>query len=75
MCLAVPGKIIDIQGDFATIDYDGIRKRANVSLIEAEEGDYVLVHAGFAIEKVREELAIQNIDQLKEYLKDERSDR
>lgn len=74
MCLAVPGKIVHIKGDIAMIDYDGIRKSANVSLIEAKAGDYVLVHAGFAIDKVNEELAIQNIKQLKEYIQDERPD-
>lgn len=55
MCLAVPGKIISIddKNNQATIDYGNktIRK-ANISLVEVSIGDYVLVHAGFAIQKV-----------------------
>ncbi|NOR84938.1 HypC/HybG/HupF family hydrogenase formation chaperone [archaeon] len=50
MCLAIPGKIIKIDGDTATIDYDGITKTAKITLITPKIGDHVLVHAGFAIE-------------------------
>ena len=50
MCLAIPGKIIKITGDTATIDYNGITKKAKISLITPKIGDDVLVHAGFAIE-------------------------
>ena len=57
MCLALPGKIEKIDGEKAIIDYDGIKKEANVSFIDCKEGDYVLVHVGFAIEKIDEERA------------------
>ena len=57
MCLAIPGKIDNIEGENATIDYDGIKKRANISLIDCKVGDYVLVHAGFAIEIIDEKKA------------------
>ena len=50
MCLAVPGKVIEIQGDKAKIDYGGVIRDANISLVPAKVGDYVVVHAGFAIE-------------------------
>ncbi|MBW6462507.1 MAG: HypC/HybG/HupF family hydrogenase formation chaperone [DPANN group archaeon] len=50
MCLAIPGKIIEIDKDNATIDYNGIKKQAKIILISPKIGDYVLVHAGFAIE-------------------------
>ena len=50
MCLAIPGKIIEINGDTATIDYNGITKEAKIYLITPKIGDNVLVHAGFAIE-------------------------
>lgn len=52
MCLALPGKIIEINGENATIDYGGIKKEANISFIECKIGDYVLVHVGFAIEVI-----------------------
>ena len=55
MCLAVPGKIISIdhKNNQATIDYGNktIRK-ANISLVQVSIGDYILVHAGFAIQKL-----------------------
>ena len=55
MCLAVPGKIIDVdeKNDKATVDYgDGTTRLANISLVQVKRGEYVLVHAGFAIQKV-----------------------
>lgn len=59
MCLAVPGKIESIDGENAVIDYGGIKKTANVSFLEGVKvGDYVLVHTGFAIEKVDEVKAL-----------------
>jgi len=57
MCLAIPGKILKIDGERAVIDYGGVRKEANVSLIDAKVGEWVLVHVGFAIQKVEEEIA------------------
>ena len=55
MCLAAMGKITKIKGDTATIDYDGVIRKANIAFIDASPGDYVLVHAGFAIQKVSKE--------------------
>lgn len=52
MCLAIPGKIIKINGQKALIDYDGLNKEANISLVDVQINDYVIVHAGFAIEKL-----------------------
>ena len=51
MCLAIPGKIVSIQGQNAEIDYGGVSKHASLRLFEnAAIGDYVLVHAGFVIQ-------------------------
>jgi len=55
MCLAIPGKIVEINGENAIADFRGIRKEINISLVSAKIGDYVMVHAGFAIEKVHPE--------------------
>lgn len=52
MCLAIPGKIIELKGEKAVADFQGIRKEINISLVPAKMGDYVMVHAGFAIEKL-----------------------
>jgi hydrogenase expression/formation protein HypC len=56
MCLAVPAKIIELDGARATVEVPGNRFSADVSLVPAVKlGDYVLVHAGFAIERYRPE--------------------
>jgi hydrogenase expression/formation protein HypC len=52
MCLAYPGKIVQLDGDFARVDFgEGtIKEGVNTSLVLAKIGDYVLVHAGYAIQ-------------------------
>jgi len=58
MCLAIPGKIIDLKNTTAKVDFNGIKRNADISLVEnVSEGDYVLVHVGFAIQKVDKEVA------------------
>ncbi len=55
MCLAVPAKIVELNGTTATISVEGALREVDVSLIEEPRlGDYVLVHAGFAITKWEE---------------------
>ncbi len=68
MCLAVPGKISSIDGAVATVDYGGITRQANISLVEAEVGTYVLIHAGYAIEVLDEEEAKKTLDLWSEVL-------
>ncbi len=56
MCLAVPAKMIELDGVRAVVDIQGIRREANVAFIEHPAvGDFVLLHAGFAIQKWSEE--------------------
>ncbi len=56
MCLAVPAKIVEIDGESATVEVGGTRHSAIVAFVEDPKiGDYVLVHAGFAIKKWTEE--------------------
>jgi len=72
MCLAVPGRILSIDGDdpllrAGRVDFAGIQKRVNLSYVpEANVGDYVLVHVGFAISIVDEAEAAQVLDYLKQ---------
>jgi hydrogenase expression/formation protein HypC len=69
VCLAIPGKIIEIQEDHAIVDYgDGTRRPVNVSLVKVKKGDYVLVHAGFAIEVLSEKEAMETLDLFREML-------
>ncbi len=64
MCLAFPGKIVSIDEQQATVDFDGVKKKINISLIaDVKKGDFVIVHAGFAIEKV-DRNAKKEIDEL-----------
>lgn len=62
MCLAVPMKIIKINGDRAVCDLSGVKKEISVALSPgAKIGDYVMVHAGFAIQKMNSKDAIETL--------------
>ena len=50
MCLAVPGKIVSIDGDMGDVDFGGVTRKANLSMVDANVGDWAVVHAGFAIQ-------------------------
>ncbi len=67
MCLAIPSKITKIENNMATIDVEGIQREASLLLLEdARVGDYVIVHAGFAIQKLDEAAAQETLDLLRE---------
>ena len=67
MCLAIPSKITHIENDMATIDVDGVKRSASLMLLaDAAVGDYVIVHAGFAIQKIDEASALETIRLLKD---------
>ncbi len=58
MCLAIPGKIESINEKKAVVNFNGIKRKADLSfLTDAQIGDWVLVHVGFAIQKVQEDVA------------------
>ena len=58
MCLSIPGKILSITGSKANVDFDGIKRVADISLLDnCKVGEYVLVHVGFAIQKIDEDIA------------------
>ena len=74
MCLAIPGKIIEIDSnkEHATVDYgDGTKRKVNISLVDVKVGKYVLVHAGFAIEVLNEKEAKETLDLFREMLSQE----
>ena len=55
MCLAVPAKIVSIQDSLATVELRGVTREASLMLLpEAKVGDYVLVHAGFAMQIIEQ---------------------
>jgi len=62
MCLAIPAKIMNIEGTKANVDFgQGVLREVNISLVEAKTGDYVLVHAGYAITIIEEEEAKETL--------------
>jgi hydrogenase expression/formation protein HypC len=53
MCIAIPGKIISLEDRQAVVEFKGNRVKVNVALVRPKEGDYVLVHAGCAIQIIQ----------------------
>ena len=71
MCLAVPGKVVEIEGDDAAflrghVDFSGVRREVSLAFTpEVKPGDYVLVHAGFALTVVDQEEALATLEELR----------
>ena len=66
MCLGIPMKVVKIYGDEGIVESGGLKKKANFSLMKsAKVGDYILLHAGFAIEKIKDSEAKKTIKLLK----------
>ena len=62
MCLAIPGKILTIEGDYAQVDFGGVTKRVGIGLLElVTKNDYVIVHAGYAIEVLNKQDAEERL--------------
>ena len=71
VCLAVPCKVVEIdkEKEHAMVDYgDGTKRKANITLVKVKKGDYVLVHAGFAIEVLSKKDAEETLDLFREML-------
>jgi len=71
MCLAIPGKIVDLPGErpqFAAVEVAGVRRQVNVDLLSDETlqpGDWVLIHVGFAMSKISEQGAEEQMRMLR----------
>ncbi|MBE0677596.1 MAG: HypC/HybG/HupF family hydrogenase formation chaperone [Bacteroidales bacterium] len=67
MCLSLPARVIVIEGDMAEVSVGGAVFRAGLQMVDdVTVGDYVLLHAGFAIEKLKEEDALETLRLLQE---------
>ena len=67
MCLAIPAKIIEIDDNLGTIDMEGTKREVSLLLLEDPKiGEYVIVHAGFAIHKIDETAAMESLKVLRE---------
>lgn len=62
MCVAIPGKIMSLEGDMAKVDFSGSMVDVNTGIIDAKVGQYVLVHAGCAIEVMDKDKAEELIE-------------
>ena len=70
MCLAVPSRIVEIKDQVATVDVDGVTREASLMLLDnVSIGDYVIVHAGFAIERIDEEVAEQTLKDMRDMVR------
>jgi hydrogenase expression/formation protein HypC len=62
MCLAIPAQIIKVNGDTASVDFGGIKRNVNITLIDSPKiGDYVLIHVGYAIHRISQEEAQETL--------------
>ena len=69
MCLAIPARVISLDHNKAKVDFgEGVLREINVTLVDAKEDDYVLVHAGYAIQTVDKEDALETLAIWKEIL-------
>jgi hydrogenase expression/formation protein HypC len=69
MCLAIPARVISIVGDKAQVDFgEKVLREVNVTLVDAKVGEYVLVHAGYAIQTMNEKDALETLSLWNEVL-------
>jgi hydrogenase expression/formation protein HypC len=61
MCLAIPGRILSINGSIARTSFGGVERDVSLEFVSAKKGDYVLVHAGFAIEILDKTIAEEKL--------------
>jgi len=72
MCLAIPAKVVTREDDKAQVDFgEGVLREVNVTLVDARVGDYVLVHAGYAIQVLDEKDALETLTLWNEILEAE----
>jgi hydrogenase expression/formation protein HypC len=67
MCLAVPMRLIEAEGNRGVAEIAGVRREVALDLVQARLGDYLIVHAGYAIEVLDEEEANKTLALLREY--------
>ncbi|HTY74037.1 MAG TPA: HypC/HybG/HupF family hydrogenase formation chaperone [Candidatus Nanoarchaeia archaeon] len=62
MCLAIPARVVSVSGDKAQVDFgEKVLREVNVTLVDAKVGEYVLVHAGYAIQKMDQKEALETL--------------
>lgn len=74
MCVAVPGKLIELNGTMAKVDVRNNICDVNIQLVDAKLGDYVLIHAGLAIEVLKQDAAEEILSIFDELLEETEDD-
>lgn len=76
MCLGVPGRVIDINGSIATVDFWGVRRQVNLDIVDepVRPGDYILNHVGFAIRRIPEETIAETLALYEQLMAEAESD-
>ncbi|HUU75836.1 MAG TPA: HypC/HybG/HupF family hydrogenase formation chaperone [Methanoregulaceae archaeon] len=70
MCIAVPAEVLEIkEGNIAVVDYGDLQQEVRIDLIDAEVGEFVLVHVGFAIQKLSREEGLETLELFKQVYK------
>lgn len=62
MCLGIPAKVIEVRGDTGVVEFRGVRKEVDASLLDVKPGDYVIIHAGAMISKLSPEEAKETLE-------------
>ena len=68
MCLAIPAKVMEINQNIAKADFGGVYRDVNISLVDVKIGEYVIVHAGYAIQVMDEESAQETLELFRQIL-------
>ena len=67
MCIAIPAKVIELKdGNIAVVDYGSLQQEVRVDLVDVSVGEYVLIHVGFAIQKLSKEEALETLEIFKQ---------
>ena len=76
MCLGVPGRVIDINGSMATVDFWGIRRQVCLDIVDepVTVGDYILNHVGFAIRRIPEESIAETLSLYETLMREDPTD-
>ncbi len=71
MCLGIPGRVEEVNGEEAVVSFGGTRRRVRLDLVDnVSVGEYIIVHAGFAIQVLDQETALEMLDALREMFKE-----
>ncbi len=61
MCLGIPAKVVEVRGEVGIVEFGGVRKEVDASLVDVEPGDYVIIHAGAMISRLSPKEAEETI--------------